>query len=99
LARQYFLAQLRESTTGYTSNAVSTALVFLTFISWEEAVTLLKQRHQRILDRLDALYKEIGDITKHSRLSQMTTIRLLEHLRLEARWTENALNEITEVQW
>jgi DNA-binding PadR family transcriptional regulator len=97
--RAQFITLLRESALDYSTNAVSTALVFISSLPHSEAVSLLKQRSHRIAKRLEEFEEEVGDLQEHAPLPQLATTRMLEHILVEQDWTRSTIERIKTMHW
>lgn len=97
--REQFLTLLRESALDYSSNAVSTALVFIASLPRDEAISLLEQRSQRIATRLTEFETQMGEVKERSPLAQLATTRMLDHILVEQVWTRTAIEAVEAMRW
>ena len=101
LGRAHFYDLLRETLLGYepVHTGIETAIVFLAYLSTEEALALLTKRGQAVAQRRAQFVSDIGQTESSAPLVAIASDHLLSLIDAELAWIERSLTSLAQVRW
>lgn len=99
--RAHFHQLLRETLLGYETihTGIETAIVFLSYLSTEEAVAMLKQRQQAVREKRAQVAADIGRPESNAPLVVIAGDHLVSLIDAELAWIERSLAYLQQVGW
>ena len=99
--RSHFHALLRETLLSYelVHTGMETAIVFLSYLTENEGIALLRRRRQAIQQRREQIARDIGQPNKNTPLVTIAGDHLISLIDAELAWIDRSLAYLHEVGW